>query len=254
MSRIQSVDTIRVFAILGVIAIHSAPFGRSDHNQTYQYLHIAITQGARFAVPFFFVVSGYFFGIKVKNRELVVPVSWHISKRLFVIWAFWSLIYILPYDLFSAFEHGLLGPLKIVYWNLISIADKPTQFLFQGSKVHLWFVVSLAISTMISAAFLRFWPSRSLLPLMLFAIWLYVFGLCAKAYSETPIGIDIGFNTRNGPFFSTIFFVTGFVLSRAKLGAQALCVWLGPYGHGICDTLLRNILLEFRISCLATRS
>ncbi len=220
MSRIQGIDTIRVFAILAVIAIHTAPFGGSDYTGAYQYLHIAITQGARFAVPFFFVVSGYFFGIKVKKRDSVLPISLDIVKRLFLIWAFWSLIYILPYDLFSAFKQGLLGPLKVVYLNLIGIANNPIQFLFEGSKVHLWFVVSLALSVMITAVYLRFRQSRSIVPLVIFAILLYVFGLCAKAYSETPIGINIEFNTRKGPFFSTIFFVTGYALSQCKLESR----------------------------------
>src|SRR5208337_1634912 len=38
--------------------------------------------------------------------------------------------------------------------------------------------------------------------------------LLAKAYSETPFGVHTVFNTRNGPFFGTIFFVSGYFLSN----------------------------------------
>ena len=45
---------------------------------------------------------------------------------------------------------------------------------------------------------------------------LYVVGVLAKSYVDTPFGISISFNTRNGPFFSTILFVAGYFLSGLK--------------------------------------
>jgi surface polysaccharide O-acyltransferase-like enzyme len=46
------------------------------------------------------------------------------------------------------------------------------------------------------------------------ALALYIIGLFSKAYANSPIGINIDFNTRNGPFFSTIFFASGYYLSK----------------------------------------
>ena len=51
----------------------------------------------------------------------------------------------------------------------------------------------------------------------------------AKAYAGTPIGINIAFNTRNGPFFGTLLFVSGYMIS----GSFANIKWL-KYGFLIC--------------------
>jgi surface polysaccharide O-acyltransferase-like enzyme len=57
--------------------------------------------------------------------------------------------------------------------------------------------------------------------------------VAAKSYAATPVGIDLlgGFNTRNGPFFSTLFFVTGYYLSDRTPTPQwmrvGLLVFLG---------------------------
>lgn len=51
---------------------------------------------------------------------------------------------------------------------------------------------------------------------MVLAVALYAIGLAGKAYSATPLGFEIGFNFRNGPFFSLIFFVTGYLLHRTS--------------------------------------
>lgn len=37
-----------------------------------------------------------------------------------------------------------------------------------------------------------------------------------KSYSDTPLGIHVEFNTRNGPFFGTLLFVTGCYLAKLK--------------------------------------
>lgn len=61
-SRIESVDLFRLLAIFCVIMIHAKPFlgstlfGCGVNN----YLGIFINQISRFAVPFFFTISGFF--------------------------------------------------------------------------------------------------------------------------------------------------------------------------------------------------
>jgi len=222
MSRIQSIDVFRVFAIIAVISIHTTPFRGVENNQAYTLLNVAINQGARFAVPFFFVISGFFFAKKIYGGRQLLPTTTSTLKRLLAIWLFFSVIYILPYNLIAAFEYGALGPIKVVYWNLLRIADDPIQFIFQGTKGHLWFLVSLCISIIITSLFFKCFQRNHLALLIIFSVALYVFGLLAKAYAGTPVGINIDFNTRNGPFFSTVFFVMGLVLSRLKLNQNYL--------------------------------
>lgn len=182
-------------------------------------MYVAITQAARFAVPFFFVVSGYFFSKQLYDRNLVMQNSIRVVSRLFLLWLFWSLVYIFPFDLSAAFDQGALGPVKVAYSHLVNIKSHPIQVLFEGTASHLWFFMSLIWSTMIAAIFYT-WLQRPDKPLIALAIALYVFGLCAKAYSPAPIGIDIAFNTRDGPFFGTIFFVMGLILSKYNIESR----------------------------------
>ena len=68
------------------------------------------------------------------------------------------------------------------------------------------------------------------------AVVLYLFGLCAKAYSITPFGINYAFNFRNGPFFSLLFFVTGYFLQRRVISPS----WF-PIG---CSLAVFGFLLQ----------
>ena len=207
MIRYQAIDFFRLIAIMAVISIHTSPFGGDASHDFFKYLNIIINQSARFAVPFFFIISGYFWGIKVRNDQQLYPATKKMIKRLFLVFMFWSFIYILPYGP----EH--LGEIEYFYSGVIDIIKNPIYFAFNGTKVHLWFLVSLGLAVFIVALFLHL---KAMKLLIAFSILLYLFGLAAASYSETALGIHIKFNTRNGPFFSTIFFLTGYILSTHR--------------------------------------
>lgn len=210
--RIYSVDVFRLFAILSVIAIHTIPFQSLAHSDStvYTTLYFGINQIARFAVPFFFIVSGYFWAVKIRNGKPPIQTSLAMMKRIITILIAWNLIYLLPYNLAGFYEHGLLGPFKMAYWKATGLIENPHYLLLQGSKVHLWFLVGLLISTLIATIFIAF--NRPFL-LLFFAIGLYVIGVLSKGYSDTPVGLEFDFNTRNGPFLGTLFFVMGYFLA-----------------------------------------
>lgn len=235
MKRLGSVDTIRFLSVIAVIAIHTSPFNfqEVELRQKYYYLDVFINQIARFGVPFFFLISGYFFGLKVNNGGEPLSVAMKSSKKIIVLFLLWSLIYLTPYNIMGFVEFGIFGPLKISYWRLLGLVSEPLDFLFQGSKVHLWFLVSLIMITLLSGIFLKYNKTKTLIIL---AVVLYVFGVLAKAYSATPVGIELNFNTRNGPFFGLIFFVTGIYLSSKtpkiswfKYGVSLFC--MGTFLH-----------------------
>lgn len=213
MSRIVSVDVFKLLAITAVIAIHTEPFRGSvpGDSNSWQYLSVLINQLARFAVPFFFVISGYFWGTKIKNGVSVASVSISLAKRICLIFAAWSVIYALPYNLSSIVEFGPLGPIKVAYWNLLNLSKNPVTLVMQGTKVHLWFLIALLFSLGISSLLVEKKKHKTLIAL---SVVLYLIGLLAKAYSDTPLGVHTNFNTRNGPFFGTIFFVSGYFLSN----------------------------------------
>ncbi|GAO35237.1 hypothetical protein SCT_0621 [Sulfuricella sp. T08] len=213
MSRLQSVDVLRTLAIISVIAIHTRPF-ESPSAPIGATLDVAtfVNQVARFAVPFFFVISGYFWASKFTDeRQLFAPTVKRV-KRIAFIFSAWSAIYLLPIDIIDAFAYGPLGPLKTIYWNLANAVNEPLTTILEGTKVHLWFLMGLMCSLIISSAFLRFNLKWCLIAV---AATLYSIGLAGKAYADTPIGFHVGFNFRDGPFFSLIFFVTGYLLQRS---------------------------------------
>jgi len=213
VNRIVSVDVFKLLAITAVIAIHTEPFrgSASGESNLYQYLGVLINQLSRFAVPFFFVISGYFWGTKIKGSVSVASVSISIAKRICLIFAAWSVIYALPYNISSIFEHGLLGSITVAYCNLINLSKDPVTLMMQGTKVHLWFLIALLFSLGISSLLVEKEKQNTLIAI---SVMLYLIGLLARAYSDTPLGIHINFNTRNGPFFGTIFFVSGYFLAN----------------------------------------
>lgn len=61
--------------------------------------------------------------------------------------------------------------------------------------------------------------------------------MLAKAYVDSPIGIHVMFNTRFGPFWSLIFFVTGYFVSKFQPSNK----W---FYHGIL-TIAFGYLIQF---------
>jgi surface polysaccharide O-acyltransferase-like enzyme len=210
--RLASVDSIRLIAILSVIAIHTRPFSLSseEFNSLYYYLDHTINQLARFAVPFFFAISGYFYGVKINKVDCPRLTAKRMLLKLTILYLGWCLIYFMPYNLSIIYEYGLLGSVKVAYWNLLNSIDNPINLIFQGSKVHLWFLVSLILCTSITSIFVK---TNNIPALFLLSLILYFIGVFAKSYSATELGIKIDFNTRNGPFFGMLLFVTGYWLS-----------------------------------------
>ena len=214
MNRISSVDTIKFFAIISIISIHTSPFSLSvDSGEIYYYLDIFVNQMARFAVPFFFAISGYFWGVKIRNGADIISTTKSMVNHISVVFLAWSLIYLIPFNLIDALNYGSLGPIKVVYWHLIRLFNNPVDTLFQGTAVHLWFLISLIFSVLICAFCIK---RKAYVFLTFLSITLYISGVLLKSYAETPVGIEIDFNTRNGPFFGLILFYSGYYLSGCK--------------------------------------
>lgn len=132
--RIPSIDWFRGLAIFAVVVIHTEPFLQKGTSwPDWSLLGNAIQQLASFAVPYFFIVAGYFFakgielyGIESKAKSyalriLVVLVAWTIIDGIF--WGAW---------LNAVWEARSIKPLL---WNLAAIprfapmatANSPTR-------------------------------------------------------------------------------------------------------------------------------
>jgi surface polysaccharide O-acyltransferase-like enzyme len=222
LSRIESVDVFRVLAIIAVAVIHCAPFsGGAAIGTTFDFA-TTLNQLCRFAVPFFFVVSGYFWSVKVTGGGDVLVPTVKIARRIGMIFIFWSLIYLGLPLLQLAVSNGPVAAVKGGAWEIARLARTPLLSLLQGTKSHLWFLPALLTSVLITAVFVE---KNRIYALIFLAVVLYAIGLAGGAYVDSPAGIRTGFNFRNGPFFGLIFFVAGHLLQKSS--PRSSWLWQG---------------------------
>ena len=213
--RLQDVDFFRFVAVIAVVIIHAKPFmGLAEESHgVYPYVYILFDQMSRFAVPFFFVVSGYFWGLSVGKSNKPVDKAFKSANRILMILAFWSLIYIFSPDFGCLYEKGLQCLSLDFRADLTALIETPLEVFIKVMTSHLWFLWSLASAMLITGVLVRLKMKKTLLIL---SIGLYAIGVLAMAYTNTPIGFSMGFNTRNGPFFALFPFVLGYFLSHRE--------------------------------------
>jgi surface polysaccharide O-acyltransferase-like enzyme len=211
MSRFQAVDVFRVLAILAVIALHTARHEGPGAVGTAFDAATFLDQVERFAVPLFFILSGYFWSAKCRERSDYLRCSLALGRRVLLLFLAWCAVYFLVSELDTMRRLGVAGALAAWGARLAAMRGGYATMLLQGAKVHLWFLPALAIAALLSGALLSRQLERTLFTL---AIVLYAIGLAGKAYSGTPLGFHTAFNLRNGPFFSLLMFATGHALRR----------------------------------------
>jgi surface polysaccharide O-acyltransferase-like enzyme len=180
-SRNSSLDALRTIAIFAVILIHLKPYTNLNTSWHWELIAITINQSARFAVPFFFLASGYLLSTKSTQSAQEINRSPIIKQmlRLFIIIISWSLIYLLfiP-DYVLAFTKN--GVARSIYWNLIDVFNDPWHLLASGTRIHLWFINALFWSLALILVWVTYFRARAGLFL---AIGIYILGLSQGAYS-----------------------------------------------------------------------
>jgi surface polysaccharide O-acyltransferase-like enzyme len=220
LGRIQSVDAFRVLAIAAVIALHTAPHTGPDAVGARFDARTLFDQLERFAVPLFFMLSGYFWAGRCHDAAGCRVAAIALARRVLVLFVAWSVIYFLITVAQAAASAGSVA----AGWRTATrpLPGLPT-LLLQGTKVHLWFLPALALAALASGALRARGLDRTLIAL---AVVLYALGLAGKAYADTPFGFHTHFNIRNGLCFSLPMFVTGIRLQR--LGPRPAWRRLGP--------------------------
>jgi surface polysaccharide O-acyltransferase-like enzyme len=229
MPRLQAVDVFRVLAILAVIALHTARHEGPGAVGTAFDAATFLNQAERFAVPLFFILSGYFWSARCHGRADFLRCSLALSGRVMMLFLVWCTVYFLVAEADTLDRLGLPGALALWLARLGQMRGGYATLLLQGAKVHLWFLPALAMAALIAGALL----SRQLeSTLFVLALVLYGIGLAGKAYADTPLGFHTAFNLRNGPFFSLPMFATGHALRQigprsSWAGAGALLALVG---------------------------
>ncbi len=256
-----SVDIFKVLAVIGVVSGHAVIVDDGQlfskfiffEEGLWRFLVFLYSQFIRFAVPFFFILSGYLWGQKARKGVLLTadsPIVVKRIKRIGLVFTAWTIIYLFPFDQFFAlFGSGPIAVAKIAYWRFLDLLTDPLRLLNEGSKVHLWYLVALIWAIVITAIFSRVGSPKGLL---LFSIALYFFGVFGKSYADTPFGFRTDFDTRNGPFFGTIFFVTGYYLGGLKRQESWGVVGAATFSLGFLMHMTELFLLwqSYRINLL----
>ena len=205
-ARNTTIDLFRVIAIFGVIVVHTDPVTRKVFASAPEHLaNLMITGAGRLAVPFFFVVSGYFFGRKVRDGAAPLPLLATYAKRLLRIWVLWSLIYLLlPLRLGQWFHQGWW---PAVLQQFRHMAAHPLLIVFVGGKGHLWFLMALVMAMALAAVCEKL---RARWLFYALGVALYVYGLLTGLYANTPAGLHAPLDPRNGPFMSALLVACGY--------------------------------------------
>jgi surface polysaccharide O-acyltransferase-like enzyme len=172
--RIPSIDSLRAVAVFAVILMHTVPFNGSfplllqgDGSMLLKgTLEFAINQFVRFAVPFFFIIAGYFYGVKSRSAES--RHGWQVSyvKRMVTIWLFWSIIYLLSFILFpkGVIRQQAMGYGDIAHSLWLYYQANPLHLLTISG--HLWFFPALLVAFFVIDLFRRMHMQNAVLPIV----------------------------------------------------------------------------------------
>lgn len=213
--RLEGVEVLRVVAVMAVLVIHATPFNQRGRLGTAWEAATVANQLARFAVPAFFVLAGYFWARRAPANQGDGAATRRLVTRLLALFAAWSVVYILPFDgaLFRQdVPHAWAGQLGR---NWRWIVSHPGTVLLQGTSGHLWFLPALASAVAIAAVVRRWLGWRALVTVAVLAAG---YALLALPYARTPWGLAVGYNARNGPAFALPCVVIGMALARHAPG------------------------------------
>jgi peptidoglycan/LPS O-acetylase OafA/YrhL len=153
------VDVLRLVFAIGVAAIHTMAFQSINED-----LRIATSMGiCRIAVPFFFIVSGYFLYNRINSEK--EPKA--TLKRLLILYWVWVGI-----------EFITLLPMVLSSLNMPAIIIVK-RLLLMGVTGSLWYISSLIITIFIIAPLLK---RDKIIPLLIIGAILYLFGTTGDTY------------------------------------------------------------------------
>lgn len=164
--RKNGIDILKLIGAFSVMCLHT------DYGILHQEVVDNIRLASRWALPFFFIVSGYFLGLKIKNDQFDFQLIQKTVSRLISLLILTSLIYI---------------PMKLINQDL---NIRPVSIL-TGTHFHLWFIGSIILGYLF-LWYIFFIKQQKLLP------YITVLILCAALLADSydlffNLNIDFGF-------------------------------------------------------------
>ncbi|MCU9613108.1 acyltransferase [Caldibacillus lycopersici] len=218
--RVHSLDFIKFFAIIFVVCIHSNPLENVDVYKSYNLLFFIETFG-RFAVPFFFVTSGFLIGQKMlagTNANQYFKKSIGRIVGIFLTWTAVYFVYDVITRMYTYFSSGNKTDLENYlhqFFQLDTILYGPN-----GTPYHLWYLVAFIWSLVILFVFIKL---NKVHLLLLGSFVIHLIGNFGQSYA---VVIDLEENTRNAVFFASFYLTLGYCIGfhlqwiRARLLAK----------------------------------
>ncbi|PJC88138.1 fucose 4-O-acetylase [Vibrio sp. HA2012] len=204
--KIASMELGRLIAMFAIILLHNQVLTHAPMINGAPWVGYVINQLARFAVPFFFILSGFLLQPKLTQDPFRTFKDY--SLPLIKLWIVWSIISLLmPFNWQVLMTDGYMAD-RSGYWGWL--LQNPLNSFLEGGLVHLWFIPGLICAVALLAVFIAF-NITVFFPFV--AVILYVYGLLGGSYGSLT-EIWTPFFTRNGPFFSTLMVWIGFEIRR----------------------------------------
>lgn len=186
-SRNDAIDLFRFFAALMVVAIHANPF--YDINNVLGFLVCQVL--VRVAVPFFFIISGYYFFKGLAQNGMSYAVKY--IKKLLIYYSICSIVYYII-DFFQLPNNSSI---------LSFFKSRIVNFVIFGSHYHLWFYPALIVSIVIITLAHKLKIEKVL---FIATVLFYVIGCFSTTYiSIMPKPLNIIFNTSYFEIIRRIF-------------------------------------------------
>jgi surface polysaccharide O-acyltransferase-like enzyme len=215
----HAIDIMKYISSIMVIIVHTSPLLPYSEFGNFVVINIL----GRFAVPFFFISSGFF--VSMKSREDPAYFRKYIVS-LIKTYMFWSILYI------PCGYQWLQNNMDIPYF-LYPLALL-LGFLYLGTYYHLWYMPALIFSLLVVEWYTKQHRHR---PLLSIAFILFCIGSLETYYGIVTVSpvqavidnyMTVFFTTRNGLFFGLFFVACGYYLSKQErwLHVEHKKLWL----------------------------
>ncbi len=208
-------DYLRIIAAFLIVAIHTSPLMSFSPEADFIFTRII----ARVAVPFFFMVTGFFLLSRIIPSQGARPETdtgkpagevKKFLKKTAILYGAAILIYF-PINIYSGFfneKHGLTSLLKDIFIN--------------GTFYHLWYLPAVITGVILIYILTAYFGKRNL---FLISLLLYGIGLLGDSYYGLTIKLPWLKNiydsifylfdyTRNGIFYAPVFLVLGALIAK----------------------------------------
>ena len=250
------VDVVKCVMAIFVVAIHTHPQSIIGSPS----LENLILRAYQMAVPYFFVVSGFFLGNKIWGQEPLQYVRRWL-KHVFVLYAIWTVLY-LPYTFYGFWiEQTRVTTAVIVFAR---------NFLLVGENYMswpLWYLLGMLVAGVIIYLFLRL--GLGLKPIIVCAVLLLLVGAWLDYNHDNDVMnpiVQAYFrlfkSTRNGLFQGFPYMVMGLMIAKGMaiirnyllilaLGCSSFIIWLLGCDYALflviyflVQTLLKSVRTE----------